>query len=64
MFHGLGCRVDDLSLDKLTICFFVKVNQMVINVFYPSLMMRIKVVSVNMKNCTLKMVSFDWLKTI
>ena len=64
MFHGLGFRVDDLgfrvdvlSLDQLTICFFfVKVNQKVINVFYLSLRMRVKVVSVNMKIGNLKMI--------
>ena len=56
MFRGLGFRVDVswfrvdvLNLDLLTICFFVKVNPRVINVFYPSLKMRVKVVSVNMK---------------
>ena len=46
------------------LCFlFVKVNQKVINVFYPSLKMTVKVVSVNMKSGTLKMIflasSFD-----
>ena len=34
--------------------FFVKVNQRVINVFYPSFKMRVKVVSINMKTGTLK----------
>ena len=36
--------------------FLVKVNQKVINVFYPLFKMRVKVVSVNMKNGTLKMI--------
>ena len=36
--------------------FFVKVNQKVINVFYPSLKMKVKVVSVNIKIGTLKIV--------
>ena len=38
------------------IFFFVKFNQNVINVFYPLLKMMVKVVSVNMKNGTLKIV--------
>ena len=36
--------------------FFVKVNEKVINVFYPSLKMRVKVFSINMKSDTLKMI--------
>jgi len=36
--------------------FFVKGNQKVINVFYPSLKIRVKVFNVNMKSGTLKMV--------
>ena len=36
--------------------FFVKGNQKVINVFYLLLKMRVKVVNVNMKSDTLKMV--------
>ena len=64
IFHGLGFRVDDLefkvdvlSLDLLTLCFFfVKVNEKVINVFYRSLKMKVKMVSVNMKSGTSKMI--------
>ena len=53
----LGFRVDVLSLDQLTVCFFfVKVNQKVINVFNPSLKMIVKMVNVNMKSGTLKIV--------
>ena len=36
--------------------FFVIVNSRAINVFYPSLKMRVKLISVNMKNGTLKMI--------
>ena len=36
--------------------FFVKVNKKVINVFYPLLKIGVKVVSVNMKSDTLKIV--------
>ena len=64
MFRGLGFRIDDLgfrvdvlSLDQLTLYFFfVKVNQKVINVIYPSLKMRVNVISINMKSGILKMV--------
>ena len=62
MFHGLEFRVDDLrfkvDVKSLVnrIFFLVKVNQKVINVFYSSLKMRVKVVSVNMKRDTLKIV--------
>ena len=57
MFHGLGVRVDELEFRLVNhTFFFVKVNQMVINVFYPSLKIMVKVVSVNMKSSTLKIV--------
>ena len=57
MFHGLGFTVDVLSLDQLTLCvFFVKVNQNVINVFELSSKIMVKVVSVNMKSGTMKIV--------